>query len=438
MAGGDQRGPPRRSDVPADHGGRFDYPNGIRAELQRLSDASLSLLDHDPAAAKDLAREQLALIERAEQATGRRLHKGQPLHNIAIAETLRSVEAARIWFLAAYIEDARSSRGGVGDTPARLVLRVVYRYSLASLRALEQRARRSDASPFELAMLVSSEGAVDPAVLPFPEHGDEAALARVSKARRVFVGGSYKHGWPTLITIARGVVRAGFTPVIVKTFPDRRGEGNRAKSFRLLGQCGAAVFDGSFPVEGWEQELSEIAKNPIPTNIFFGADSHSRRPTWSTMLPGEDDIPGLRATPFVANEELEADVARWLTEEVSRPSPPAADVEPLVDAASFAELTQGGSVTRFAAGSNARYQPQPGSAVPYVGEEAYAVPSGGGYFPNDPAAEAVRISEYGAEVIKRGGVREFRPTKADWTDLDRPSPPGDLPSPDGNVEEPPG
>ena len=82
---------------------RLDYPPEFAAELQRLGDECLAMLEDEPAAAKAKAFEQLDLVEQAEVAAGHALHKGQPLFNVAVAESARSLEGARGWFVAAYI-----------------------------------------------------------------------------------------------------------------------------------------------------------------------------------------------------------------------------------------------------------------------------------------------------------------------------------------------
>ncbi len=93
----------------------------------KLGEETLELLDDDPATAKDRARDQLALIEEGQQKVGHELHKGQAFHNIGIAEVIRNLEAARVWFLAAHVEVARSSpRGTPFDQQAAVVLSVVY------------------------------------------------------------------------------------------------------------------------------------------------------------------------------------------------------------------------------------------------------------------------------------------------------------------------
>jgi hypothetical protein len=376
-----------------DTSGRFDYPVAVRAELQRLGDETLDLLDRDPSGAKERARSQLAVIEDAERQVGHGLHKGQAFYNIGVAEAVRNVEAARAWFLAAHIEDARSSAPDAPPgQPAAATLGVVYGYGEAELLGRADRARSDlDVSPFKFALLLTSEGTTDPLKLPFDQPGDEPALERTSPGDRVFVGGSYRFGWPTLVTIARGVRKAGMTPVVVQTFPDRAGEDNRAKSFRFLHMCRSAVFDGTLD-GGWEQEISEIARDPIPSLVVYGADEETRKPSHTTMLPGRDEIPGLQVLPFIQHEELPAIVARWLAEKVSRP-------DSLRGGPRYVyPLTAEGSATQdLALGSNTRFAGGYESA-----ESDVAVGSGGDYLPQPTSDElAMESARRALERLQR-------------------------------------
>jgi hypothetical protein len=380
------------------------------AELQRLGDETLDLLDRDPSGAKERSRRQLALIEEAERRVGHGLHKGQAFHNIGVAEAVRNVEAARAWFLAAHIEDARSSTPDAPPSrPAAIALGVVYGYDEAELSALADRARSDvDISPFKFALLLTSEGTTDPLKLPFDQPGDEAALERTPLADRVFVGGSYRFGWPTLVTIARGVRKAGMTPVVVQTFPDRVGEDNRAKSFRFLHLCRSAVFDGTLD-GGWEQEIAEIARIPRPTLVVYGADDESRKPSHTTMLPGSDEIPGLEVLPFVQHEELPAIVARWLAEKVSRPDSPHGGLRYV-----YPPTAEGSATKDFALGSNTRFSSGYGSLEPDA-----TVGSGGDYLPPPTSDElAMENARRALERLQRRAEKsEAGPPNDDETSL---------------------
>lgn len=116
------------------------------------------------------------------------------------------------------------------------------------------------------------------------------------------------------------------------------------------------------------------------------------------MLPGEDEIPGLRHLPFTNHDELTAEVARWLAEIVSRPAGrvPPADPEALV-----VPVTATG--IRLANGSNTRYLPGlPARGSAYL-DERHAVGSGGDYsVPEDPAIGVMRNAEMWAERLRQG------------------------------------
>lgn len=232
---------------------RLNYPPEFAGQLQRLGDESVALLEDEPNAAKAKAFEQLGLVEQAETAAGHPLHKGQPLHNVAAAESVRSLEGARGWFVAAYIEDARLQSSAPLGTPAATMLTVVYRYTTAALhRVAEWAAKDPPADPVHLGMLIAARDTSDPLELPFPEHAGEEDLDAFERSELVFVGGSYRYEWPNIVAIGWGVRQAGFIPVVIKTVPDVPGEKNREKSFRLLDRCASAVVDGSGVIApGW-------------------------------------------------------------------------------------------------------------------------------------------------------------------------------------------
>jgi len=379
---------------------RLDYPPEFAGELQRLGDESVASLEDEPDAAKAKAFEQLDLVEQAEAAAGHPLHKGQPLFNVAVAESVRSLEGARGWFVAAYIEDARLQSSAPFDTPAATMLTVVYRYTVAELQRVAEWAGKNPADdPAHLGMLIAARDTSDPLELPFPEHSSDEDLDALDRGDLVFVGGSYRYEWPNIVAIAWGVRQAGFIPVVVTTFPDLPGEKNRRKSFRLLDRCASAMIDGSGVIApGWVNEIEHIARDPIPTAIAYAEDRPDRDPNFSSMLPGEDEIPGLRHLPFTNHDQLTADVARWLAENVSRP---ARRVSPADPDALVVSVTASG--IRLANGSNTRYLPglpAPGSA--YL-DERYAVGSGGDYsVPEDPVIGAMRNAEMWAERLRQG------------------------------------
>ncbi len=277
---------------------RLDYPGAFVPDLQRLGDETLSLLDSDPDGAKTTAVAQLDLIRAAEAAVAHPLHKGQPLFDIATAESIRSHQAARGWFIAAFIEHARLEPSRVPDTPAAIALTSVYQYDRAGLDGIAALARQDPAADrVELGHKVADRDASNPLDLPYDDHAEGADLDGIARGDLVFVGGSSRYESPNVVAIARGVRQAGRHPVVVKTFPDRQGESNRRKSFRLLDMCGSAAFDGSGVIApGWVNEVEHIAREPIPTLILFAADTEDREPNFSTMLPRSPD--GSRARPL--------------------------------------------------------------------------------------------------------------------------------------------
>jgi hypothetical protein len=319
---------------------------------------------------------------------------------VAVAESARSLEGARGWFVAAYIEDARLQSSAPLDTPAATMLTVVYRYTPAELQRVAEWAAKDPAGdPVHLGMLIAARDTSDPLELPFLEHACEEDLDAFDRSELVFVGGSYRYEWPNIVAIARGVRQAGFIPVVVKTFPDLPGEKNRGKSFRLLDRCASAVMDGSGVIApGWVNELEHIARNPIATAIAYAEDRPDRDPNFSSMLPDEDEIPSLRHLPFINHDQLTADVARWLADKVSRPARRA----PLVDLEARPYPVTASGI-RLVNGSNTLYRPGVPAAGSAFVDEPHAVGSGGDYsVPEDPAIAAMRNAEMWAERLRQG------------------------------------
>lgn len=397
---------------------RLDYPPKFAGELERLGDECLVLLEDEPDAAKAKAFEQFDLVEEAEAAAGHPLHKGQSLHNVAVAESARSLEGARGWFVAAYVEDARLRSPAPLDTPAATMLIVVYRYTPADLQRIAEWAGKDPAGdPVHLGMLIAARDTSDPLELPFPEHASEEDLDALDRADLVFVGGSYRYEWPNIVAIAWGVRQAGFIPVVVKSFPDLPGEKARKKSLRLLGRCASAVIDGSGVIApGWVNEVEHIARNPITTAIAYAEDRPDRDPNFSTMLPDEDEIPGLGRLPFTNHDQLTADVARWLAEKVSHSDRRMSNTEP--EGRVFPVTASG---IPFANESNTRYHPYlPAAGSAYL-DEPQAVGSGGEYAaPEDPAIEAKRNADMWAERLLEGKRGRSGPTivRGDGTDFE--------------------
>jgi hypothetical protein len=381
----------------ADVADRLEYPGELVRDLQRLGDECLSLLDRDPDTAKTIAVEQLDLIKAAEKQVRHPLHKGQPLYNIATVESSRSHQAARGWFIGAFMEDARLNTSGLPTAPATTALVSVYQYGDADLDRFAALARQDPAAdPVELGLAIAEHDATNPLGLPFDSDVDDTDLDGIPRDDLVFVGGSYRYESPNVISIARSVRNAGLRPVVVKSFRDRPSESVRQKSFRLLDKCGSAVFDGSGVISpGWVNEVEHIARTPIPTMIVFAADQEDRDPNFSTMLPAKDEIPGLVTKAFTDHPRLPAIVAAWLTTHVTRPLAPASGWSARRIGPGFITAAGRGNVN----GSNTTYSsgpPTPGSAL------ADAPVGSGGFYPGlmpehlDPLRESEQLARHRA------------------------------------------
>lgn len=290
---------------------RFQLPAEVRQRVEELGAETLEALDTDMALARQLAATQLHLIRASEREVGQSLHKGQPLHNLGAATYWTSPGAALSWFVAAHIEDARSTSDATFIAPAGTTLAEVYGYPPTTISAITDRARESSTTPpSELALLILSEGGTSSFDAPVPTPDDEGELP--DREQLVFVGGTYNGGWERIREMAWGVRDAGLRPVVVKAFPDR-GRSPRTKSLDLLKRCSLAVFDGSNQVKpGWWPEIIEIAKNPIPTLVTFSTDRLDREPPWSEMLPAKDDIPGLEFRGYDAAMRQRSQVGDWV------------------------------------------------------------------------------------------------------------------------------
>jgi hypothetical protein len=372
---------------------RWLPPTAILPEVQRLGDATLLALRDRPTTARRLAREQWALIKEAERTTGARFHKGQPLHNLGVAEFLANPEFARVWFLAAHIEDSRTwSRQPQGGRQAAQSLRAIYGYRTGQLRAIARRARAEhEIEPFELAALILSEGKTERLRLPFPEPGtgDDADLTRVPADRRVFVGGTYSEAWPSIVTISWGVAGAGMFPVVVKCYQDRPGESPRRKSFRLLDMCRIAIFDAAHASD-WRQEVAHIAsEHACSTLILHPVDRLDRAVGGWDMMPDVDEIPDLVHVNVDSDERRRSAVTRWLLDTAPRPgvAPNVLDIFQAPGSATKWAPYDHGPQPRYiglAQGSNTRYWPQaptPSGAETFIdsSEGREAVGSGGDY-----------------------------------------------------------
>jgi hypothetical protein len=291
----------------------FDGP--IKAEGLLVDNA----INFDLGVARQAAFRELDLLFQAEYQSGRRLHKGHPLHNIAITYFAQDPVQARQWFIAAAAEDARTwRRRARGWQPlAQQMLRRLYGATDAFISRVNREARRNpEVDPRELQVAFADAGPqpVFPARIVGVRREED--LHAVEEGHRIFVGGSYPGAQDRLDTIARAVVAAGYEPVIVAEYETLPGERPRTKSFRLLDHCRGAIFDGTVQVApGWWPEVERIVQvqdQPIPTLIVYVADRADRKYTSSSMFPSEADHPGMTFLGFADNEHLGRVVNWWL------------------------------------------------------------------------------------------------------------------------------
>ena len=361
-----------------------EFDEAIKAEALRVDDA----INFDLVVARQAAFTELDLLYGAEQASGRRLHKGHPLHNIAVSYFALDPARARQYFIAAAAEDARTwRRRAKGWQPlAERMLRRLYGASDAFIRRVNREARqRPDIDPRELRVALA-EG-VDQPHFPARIVGvrREADLHAVESGRRIFVGGSYPGAQDRLDTIARAVWAAGDEPVIVAEYETLPDESPRTKSFRLLDHCGGAIFDGTVKERpGWWPEVERIVQvqmEPIPTLIVFVADRADRKYTSSSMFPSEADHAGMTFQGFANNEHLGRVVKWWLLKAYGYSNPALYDLkaifgEPLVESMKH---SMGSLNPYLPPPSGAPYEPlgpgtgrivgaTGGSSAPYAGE----------------------------------------------------------------------
>jgi hypothetical protein len=293
---------------------RLAVPIEYAAQIQALGEEVLRLIDTRPLDTVKLSREQLELLKRAEVASGKPLHKGQPLHNLGVAQFVSDPKGARILFAAAYVEDARLNPSGPVESLASSALHLGYDYTKKRLAEIATLARQaSDVGPIDLVSAKDGDYDFTGFRLPWDSPDDENRLEGLLPSQLVFVGGSYRYGWGRILAMAWAVRRAGRRPVVVSAFPDRSGESPRMKSLRLLDKCGICVFDGTEPVNpGWWTELERVAQAPRPTLLAFSSDDPKRAYEGSGMLPTKQQVPELAYLPFQTEDRLSAGVLEWL------------------------------------------------------------------------------------------------------------------------------
>lgn len=239
-------------------------PTPLPEDLKRELDAAAieleaALVRREYAKAVDGYRTLNAKLLSA-QPTGKRYHKGYPLHNIGYALLFQgNPEAAYPFFVAAYVEDLLSrppEEGPPRETPAARTLTRLYEVSGDALRAFDEevlRAAQDDPNlardPLRLinSIVIPKPGASPEAILnmigmqPGPGPLLEPGMFPVPWEQRVFVGGNYD--FPQDVTLIERSVRAhGSFPVVAR---DYRILGNDVhySSLMLLHECRLAIFE---------------------------------------------------------------------------------------------------------------------------------------------------------------------------------------------------
>jgi len=350
---------------------RLIYPIEYR---DRIFDAGLRVdaqIDLDPVSTIDDSRSELALIEEAERASSRSLHKGHALHNLGVAYYANSPFDARLYFMAAHAEDARTWTRKPARPDGYLAARMLtalFRFTARTLGRLSALARRKlDQAPIITATEFATAEHLTEVIDALPTGRTSDDFDAIDLDDRVFVGGSYRYAWDRIDTMARGVLAAGRQPIIVANFePLDDGERPRAKSFRLLDACPRAVFDGTVEDSpGHWPEIERIAQvGPKPTLWAYSTNDLARQYSAPGMLPTIEDIPALEYLPFDRPDALRNGVTRWLVSKHPRRPRPGDILFVRIGDATI------GSATRSAEGSNTIYRggsvvrPRPSGVLP--------------------------------------------------------------------------
>lgn len=322
-------------------------PAGI-AEVARAVDRTIGT---DPTAARVLAERELEMLMALEKRTGRRVHKGHALHNIAVAIVAIDSDRARTYFHAAHAEDARTFPRRAPKTwawLARRMLQDLYGERSSGTRALEGVARDSVEDPLRLAAAFEADQGPDLGTYRGLIGGwrDETELDTFSRDDLVFVGGS--HANPDhMRALRQAVVDVGLEPVVVIEFRDRPGDNPHVKSERLMARCGRALFDLSFST-GQILELPMALAAELPAFVGFIGGSVRAELHASDMTKGLLARAGIEPEATVGTEQLREAARAWLRGTgIARPS-----------LASRSLLAPAGAI-----------ELAPGSASPYVGAE---------------------------------------------------------------------
>ena len=297
---------------------RLTYPPELAPEI---IDAGLRVdarIDLDPVSTIDGSRAELALIEGAERLAGRRFHKGHPLHNLGVALYATSPYDARVYFMAAHVEDARTWARRPARPDGYLAAKMLaglFRFTTGMVTRLSRRARLDpDQPPIETAAEFAEAEWLPQSVDALPTGQSSDDLAAMDPEDRVFVGGSYRYAWDRIVTMARGVIAANREPIIVANFEPLSEEEPRDKSFRFLDACPRAVFDVTVQDSpGHWPEIERIAQvTPKPT--LLAHNTYDPGQPWSApgTFPTAKDIPALDYLPFDTPDTLRRGVTNWL------------------------------------------------------------------------------------------------------------------------------
>jgi len=320
---------------------RLAYPAESVSEISRVALLVDGTIDGDPAATVVWSSLELGLIEQAEQAVGHSLHKGHALHNLGVAVYAADPPGARVYFMAAHVEDARTwvnRRPRNGFLAARM-LRLLFEFSTYKVGKLAHQARLApNLPPLRVARQFAEQEWLPQFEDPLPGNRTAAELEAIDPFDRVFIGGSYRFAWDRINAMARGVLDAGRQPIVVAKFQTFADEGWRAKSFRILDQCPRAAFDVTVEDSpGHWPEIERIAQvTPKPTLFAFSADDPNREYRGAGTFPNAGDIPGLEYLPFDTHDVLRSGVAQWLLvrhPRVSQSGPTASAISPALGSA---------------------------------------------------------------------------------------------------------
>lgn len=191
---------------------RLAYPADSLPEINRVALLVDGTIDRDPAGTVVWSSLELGLIEQAEQRAGRSLHKGHALHNLGVAVYAADPPGARVYFMAAHVEDARTwvnRRPRSGFLAARM-LRLLFDFSTYKVGRLARMARFApNLPPLRVARQFAEQEWLPPFEDPLPGSRPAAELEAIDPFDRVFIGGSYRFAWDRINAMARGVLDAG-------------------------------------------------------------------------------------------------------------------------------------------------------------------------------------------------------------------------------------